>query len=66
MTPLSTYRLFPYLRLSEDPKSNSKPYRELEKYLMAMQAGSVHATFRDQLEPGVPRERADVSPRAVF
>lgn len=45
-------RLFPYLRLSEDPTSNPKRYRELEKDLMAMwQAGRVHAMFCDQLEP---------------
>ncbi|KAL1945274.1 hypothetical protein VTO73DRAFT_2125 [Trametes versicolor] len=60
-------RLFPYLRLPEDPMVYySEHYGELEKYLKAMQAGRVHAAFADELEPGSCVEMYHLTPKHTY
>lgn len=59
-------RLFPYLRLPEDPMVYSDHYGELEKYLKAMQAGRVHAAFADELEPGSCVEMYHLTPKHTY
>ncbi|EIW53998.1 uncharacterized protein TRAVEDRAFT_66660 [Trametes versicolor FP-101664 SS1] len=59
-------RLFPYLRLPEDPMVYSEHYGELERYLKAMQAGRVHAAFADELEPGSCVEMYHLTPKHTY